>query len=121
MLLVEQFTSHSAHSHSHSPTNSTSLPYISLNATKPVDVDLEDLDREEGLGHVTGFDGEMRVSVKAEKAYPLTLGLVMHGLADGLALGVSALGNTESDLSLVVFLALIIHKGTHALVLRLPR
>jgi len=47
----------------------------------------------------------------AERAYPLTLGLVVHGLADGLALGVSALGDTETDLSLVVFLALIIHKG----------
>jgi len=51
------------------------------------------------------------------RAYPLTLGLVMHGLADGLALGVSALSNTETDLSLVVFLALIIHKAPTALAL----
>ena len=44
--------------------------------------------------------------------YPLTLGLVIHSLADGLALGASASGENSSDtsLSLVVFIALIIHK-----------
>jgi len=58
-------------------------------------------------------DGETR---RSEKAYPFTVGLVMHGLADGLALGVSALGDTETDLSLVVFFALIIHKGSLTLI-----
>jgi zinc transporter 9 len=52
-------------------------------------------------------------------AYPITLGLVLHGLADGLALGMSMLSNGESSsnsyaLSLVVFLALAVHKGTYA-------
>lgn len=44
--------------------------------------------------------------------YPLTLGLVIHSVADGLALGASATGEDSSDmsLSLVVFFALIIHK-----------
>ena len=43
---------------------------------------------------------------------PLTLGLIIHSLADGLALGASASGENSSDtnLSLVVFIALIIHK-----------
>lgn len=99
---------------------------ISLNSPshKPIavhfDVDLGELERDEGLGHAgyirteanrsaISLDGES--TRRPEKAYPFTLGLIMHGLADGLALGVSALSNTESDLSLVVFLALVIHKG----------
>lgn len=95
MLLIEQFTSHHG-GHSHSRANS--LPYISLNSTsKPPEEDEE-------IDWVSGG--------RPERAYPLTLGLVVHGLADGLALGVSALGDTESDLSLVVFLALLIHKGS---------
>jgi zinc transporter 9 len=112
MLIIEQFTSHA-------PT----LPSISLNSSRPLDVhfdvDLGELERQEGLGHAGNIraaevlkrvsDGETRVP---EKAYPLTVGLVVHGLADGLALGVSALGNTGTELSLVVFLALIIHKGS---------
>lgn len=111
MLLIEQFTSHAP-----------SLPPISLNSSRSpdvhFDVDLGELERQEGLGHAGSIrasemstrmpDGETR---RSEKAYPLTVGLVMHGLADGLALGVSALGNTETDLSFVVFFALIIHKG----------
>jgi solute carrier family 39 (zinc transporter), member 9 len=45
-------------------------------------------------------------------AYPLTIGLVIHGLADGFALGVSTLSPVNSsELSLVVFFALAIHKG----------
>jgi len=64
------------------------------------------------------------------RAFPLTLGLVVHSLADGLALGASALptstqaveaGSTASSastpLSFVVFLALIIHKAPTALAL----
>ncbi|KIM89528.1 hypothetical protein PILCRDRAFT_85118 [Piloderma croceum F 1598] len=117
MLLIEQFTSHAP-----------SLPPISLNSSRSpdvhFDVDLGELERQEGLGHAGSIraseastrmpDGETR---RSEKAYPLTVGLVMHGLADGLALGVSALGNTETDLSLVVFFALIIHKAPTALAL----
>lgn len=93
MLLIEQFTSHNG-GHSHSRANS--LPYITLNSNPAEDG--EEMDRASGW--------------RPEKAFPVTLGLVVHGLADGLALGVSALGDTKSDLSLVVFLALLIHKGS---------
>jgi len=48
-------------------------------------------------------------------AYPITIGLAVHGLTDGLALGASVLSNNPSThsygLSLVVFLALAIHKA----------
>jgi zinc transporter 9 len=64
----------------------------------------------------TPHDGGVDASAKA--AFPLTFGLVIHGLADGLALGVSSLstkgaveGAAGSGLSFVVFLALLVHKG----------
>lgn len=40
-----------------------------------------------------------------------TLGLVIHGAADGIALGASSLSGRGS-LGLIVFLAVLIHKGT---------
>jgi zinc transporter ZupT len=61
----------------------------------------------------TPHDGGADASVKA--AFPLTFGLVIHGIADGLALGVSSLSSTNgtagSGLSFIVFLALLVHKG----------
>lgn len=46
------------------------------------------------------------------KGFTLTLGLVLHALSDGLALGSSIVSGAESqELSLVIFAALIIHKG----------
>jgi len=121
MFLIEQFTSHSP-----------SLPSIPLNSSGSsdvqFDVDLGELERQEGVGvetagHISALDTSKRSAgvetqpKRSERAYPLTLGLVMHGIADGLALGVSALSNTETDLSFVVFLALIIHKAPTALAL----
>jgi zinc transporter 9 len=57
-------------------------------------------------------------------AFPLTLGLVMHALADGLALGVASLTTSSpgsaregAPLSIVVFLALLVHKAPTALAL----
>jgi zinc transporter 9 len=43
-----------------------------------------------------------------------TLGLVIHGLADGIALGASSLSDNK-QLGLVVFLAVLVHKGPSAL------
>lgn len=109
MFLIEQFTPHSP-----------SLPTISLASSASLDVhfdiDLGELEGQEGPEHAEPIRPSDEIK-KLERAYPLTLGLVMHGLADGLALGVSALSNTETDLSLVVFLALIIHKAPTALAL----
>lgn len=46
------------------------------------------------------------------KGLALTLGLVLHALSDGLALGSSIASDTGSqELSSVIFAALIIHKG----------
>ncbi|QRV77818.1 ZIP Zinc/iron transport family protein [Ceratobasidium sp. AG-Ba] len=43
----------------------------------------------------------------------ITFGLVIHSLADGLALGASAKSG-QNALEAVVFLAIIVHKGEHA-------
>lgn len=43
-----------------------------------------------------------------------TLGLVIHGAADGIAIGASSLTGT-AELGLVVFLAVLVHKGPAAL------
>jgi len=55
------------------------------------------------------------VSTAKRKAIPFTFGLVLHGLADGCALGVSAIedGSSKgtSNLSVIVFLALLFHKA----------
>jgi len=46
------------------------------------------------------------------KGFALTLGLILHALSNGLALGSSIASDTGSrDLSLVIFAALAIHKG----------
>ena len=136
MLLVEQLLS--GHSHTHhehiilpstesSPRTQKSLP---LGGATDVmfDVELGGLEHPEGI--VPEFipiprsssssqvnqihDALGRSDDTKKRAYPLTLGLVIHALADGLALGSSALANNSaipSGLSLVVFLALIVHKG----------
>ncbi|KAL0249902.1 hypothetical protein I308_103205 [Cryptococcus tetragattii IND107] len=44
-----------------------------------------------------------------------TLGLVIHGAADGIALGASSLASGKKSLSLIVFLAVLVHKGPTAL------
>ncbi|KAF9646220.1 hypothetical protein BDM02DRAFT_3118971 [Thelephora ganbajun] len=52
------------------------------------------------------------------KGFTLTLGLVLHALSDGLALGSSITsGSGSQELSLVIFAALAIHKAPTALAL----
>ncbi|KAJ7700218.1 Zinc/iron permease [Mycena olivaceomarginata] len=81
--------------------------------------DLEQPDPPSNGGFMQADASASLVEIKASraKAYPLTFGLIMHGLADGLALGVSSLSapsesfdSSHRDLSFIVFLALIIHK-----------
>ncbi|KAH9841946.1 Zinc/iron permease [Rhodofomes roseus] len=148
MLLVEQFLS--PHSHT-SPALPTSPPHTRKPSladgpsTVEFDAELElsQLERAEGIAFGSGDGGAAarRVHRRSDsvsgdgegkaRAVPLTLGLVMHALADGLALGSSALSGTAeggvgageagsvvpSGLSLVVFFALVIHKAPTALAL----
>lgn len=130
MLIVEQLLSPHSHvgpsSQLVSPTPHVSQP-SSTEATVEFDVELGELERTEGIAATdprasANVLPQTQDAVGKTRAFPLTLGLVMHALADGLALGSSALSNPNADpsipvsalpssLSLVVFFTLVIHKG----------
>ena len=140
MLIVEQLSSSHAHQHHqhHVRRPSQQHQHHALGLTSPdsiFDVELSGLD--------DGTDGvmaphERRVAVGSlsatkinfendpPSAYPITIGLVLHGLADGLALGMSVLSNDQSSshpyaLSMVVFMALAVHKGASTVLRMAPR
>ena len=59
---------------------------------------------------------------RSARANPITLGLIIHSLADGLALGASSGASTgggisDNPLMLIVFFALLIHKAPTSLAL----
>lgn len=128
MLVVEPII-HKVSGHSHHGTQHTPLPTSDpgpsssdaasgSNGHVEFDVELGELEREQGI-EVGGAASKSSMphhieqlnSDTATVAYPLTLGLMVHALADGFALGSSALSPVDNSLSLIVFLALIIHKG----------
>ena len=128
MMLVEQFMSSGDHSHHHHHPHNNGVQQGSVRnseeAPKPIAEDLEDDELGVQLDELDGGiwhegNSEARKAEAQKKAFPLTLGLVIHSLADGLALGASALplgegaeaSSAGGGLSIVVFLALIIHKG----------
>lgn len=45
----------------------------------------------------------------SEKAWPATIGLVIHSAADGIALG-AASASSKASLELLVFIAIMLHK-----------
>lgn len=113
MLLVEQ--SLSAHAHG-DPVDGFPMQNHKAPTSVEFDADLEDLERSGSARPSTPAPHGDWESANRKRAYPLTLGLFLHGLSDGLALGVSVLSDSNSpdassDLSFVVFLALAIHKG----------
>ena len=114
MLLVERVIhTLSPHGHSHTPLPTTApsgegSSHVEFDA----DVELDELEREQGAASGSGRTGYHHSdAVDKATAYPLTLGLMVHALADGFALGSSATSPVDRGLSLTVFLALIIHKG----------
>jgi len=116
MLIIEQLIS--PHSHSHPPVDSfSSIP----NSTSEVEFDAElgdiGLENSADRRHDPPLTpNALESSVDRKRAFVLLLGLAIHGIADGLALGVahvagSSTGNTNNTLSLVVFFALVLHKA----------
>lgn len=108
MLLVEQLSSHD-HSHAHiRRRDSVNLGLLPAGSD---DMVVEDSEIDRDL---------TQQNEGSKRATQLTLGLVVHSLADGFALGAAALpygtaGVTKSatsELSLVIFFALMVHKGT---------
>jgi zinc transporter 9 len=125
MLIIEQLISPHSHSHSHHDDlalHSVKGQLKQGSSEVEFDAELGDLEHDEGLGRSGYLQADSTSThtsdnnvVSTSRAFPLTFGLIIHGLADGLALGVSSLSKDESGgaskLSLIVFLALIIHKG----------
>ncbi|KAI0081606.1 ZIP-like iron-zinc transporter [Panus rudis PR-1116 ss-1] len=131
MLIVERIIHRrTSHHHVALPSQETHPPEH-VNGHVEFDVELGELERTEGLpaepdhANAPPYLPPMSPSVRSTtegkvKAYPVTLGLMIHALADGLALGSSALSNGSaipSGLSIVIFLALIVHKAPVALAL----
>lgn len=86
------------------------------------DITLDELEREEGMALPGSHASTWQMlrstpSLSLQRAYPLSLGLTVHALVDGYALGVSSLETQSGALSFVVFLAIIIHKAPTALAL----
>ncbi|KIJ17811.1 hypothetical protein PAXINDRAFT_167778 [Paxillus involutus ATCC 200175] len=114
MFLVEEYVS---------PHAQPSTPHPSISQTEETtfDIDLEELERQEGTlpnsPDPMGSSRRRPHNSSLQRAYPLSLGLMVHALVDGYALGVAASGSHSSNLSLVVFLAIIVHKAPTALAL----
>lgn len=122
MLLMDQVIS--PHAHLGSAEAKFSAPYpprtAQSDSTVDFDAELSELEREE----TGGGDGDIRraqppiginsdVASTRKKGMSITLGLVVHALADGMVLGVSSLTDTATTLPMLVFIALVIHKGMH--------
>lgn len=76
-------------------------------------IDLEELEHEEDMisDRSSRMTGSHTTTDSVNRVYPLSLGLVVHALVDGYALGVAASDDRSPTLSLIVFLAIIVHKG----------
>ncbi|KAH9925395.1 Zinc/iron permease [Epithele typhae] len=122
MVLVESQTS-GAHGHSHAPLRQSDPQ--TATSTVEFDVELGELEREHGIDPepstsvLRASAQEKEMQGRAVAAVPLTLGLVVHALADGLALGAAAFsdGARARSSATVVFLALVVHKAPTALAL----
>lgn len=100
MFLLEEYAA------SHGPP--AGRPSIPQPEELTFDVDLEELGRLPTPG---GPPLRRAETSSTRRAYPLSLGLTIHALVDGYALGVSASDSHSPNLSLIVFLAIVIHKG----------
>jgi zinc transporter 9 len=120
MLLVEHASGSNSHAHGEDSTFALNTRQTPPSGSVEFDADLDGLERNnatrEAGGDSSGETQDKNSKESTQRALALTLGLCIHALTDGLALGVSALSDRhtdyDSELSFVVFLALIIHKGT---------
>lgn len=87
---------------------------------RPYHISLEHL--PEGLARVDPTDGEpeagesageLPLASHASRGASTTIGLVIHAAADGIALGASS-STADTNLGLVVFLAIMVHKAPAA-------
>jgi len=130
MLVTEQLLP-GAHSHSGSHTlGPASLSPKASTLEFDADMELGGLERDSARSPRPASTSTQRPNTSRNaagdglkipisgKGFTLTLGLVLHALSDGLALGSSIVSDGGShELSLVIFSALIIHKAPTALAL----
>lgn len=95
--------SHGSPSGSMDSTDRTRPYPVHVNSSTPI-VQKKRMHVEDGL------QGGQSSAASAVHGLNATLGLVIHGAADGIALGASSLSGRGS-LGLVVFLAVLVHKG----------
>ncbi|KAF9452903.1 Zinc/iron permease [Macrolepiota fuliginosa MF-IS2] len=126
MMTVEHLVAGSSHAHSHG----SGLPFTNGTTQLEFDAELGELDSDQS-GRSSDHERDSRrnsessrgqqttaqvIAAAKRKAVPFTFGLILHGLADGCALGVSAIEEISSEsgahnLSVIVFLALLFHKA----------
>lgn len=110
MLVVEQYGIHSPTKH---PTSVKPQAVFQLTPgeAEALEYDLDNFGSPESSRENPARITPPESNVRSILATPLTLGLVIHSLADGLALGASVVkGDEGKNLSVLVFLALIVHK-----------
>ncbi|KAG6833442.1 hypothetical protein H0H87_006808 [Tephrocybe sp. NHM501043] len=113
MLIIEQLATPNAHSHTHNhvehdlPLHSVKKDAVQSSSKVEFEAELGDIEQEEGLDR-SGYRQSLPPPPPApsteapdpsNRAFPLTFGLVVHGLADGLALGASSLSKDQSGIS----------------------
>ncbi|KAK4683677.1 solute carrier family 39 (zinc transporter), member 9, partial [Tremellales sp. Uapishka_1] len=113
MLMIESLTPHPPHSPPPSACSSPSSPDSSAPRPLPVHMDSHTPMLPKHL-HISDPSSERRNKSSGLEGLNATLGLVIHGAADGIALGASSLSESGS-LGVVVFLAVLVHKGPTAL------
>ena len=118
MVIIEQLVAPNAHSHNIDaplPMHKTSDARVEFD----VELDETESSRQSQFASVNDADIQSQAPGN-ERAFSLLLGLVIHGVADGFALGVASLArNKDGDpnpVSFIVFLALMLHKGNSPIV-----
>lgn len=116
MLIIEQLVTPNAHTHDAS--SDLIMRPKNTPLTLEFDADLGDLESSQGS---SVLPQSLETGSGRERAFPLTLGLVIHSLADGIALGAANLAKTTpgtaNTVSFIVFLALLLHKAPTSLAL----
>ncbi|WVQ82329.1 hypothetical protein IAT38_004457 [Cryptococcus sp. DSM 104549] len=124
MLLIESLTPHPPHDRPPSPSYTTpphSPPHTPTSIDSAGRPSPEHLNSQTPIisKHALSVDdsaSEAAAAASAVHGLNATLGLVIHGAADGIALGASSLAaGGNGSLGLVVFLAVLVHKGPTAL------
>ncbi|CAG8495324.1 2169_t:CDS:1 [Ambispora gerdemannii] len=102
MFLIDQIDTF----HEQSPSRLDTVEYTEMNAFAEDNIGIED-DRDKDI-HINNMTGNFPAKIKS---HSMTIGLVIHAAADGIALGASA---NQPTIEFIVFLAIMLHKAPSA-------